>query len=206
MAFGDFSLKDVKTRFGLSTVEGADVFASVPPIEPGSRLREHLDEFTRLAIAVNTEKIKSELLVAPVLAEVWVRLRSRVALFSGTEFPADPSNGLNGFCDYVLCRSAEQQFISAPVMMIAEAKNDAPKNGLGQCAAAMVGARIFNEREGTSTPIIYGAATTGVLWQFLKLEGSELFIDDPEYHISQVARILGVLHYVMTDPASTSSG
>ena len=206
MAFGDFTLKDVKTKFGLRTVEGIDVFASVPDAQPSNRLREHLAQFTSLALAVNTEKIKSELLVAPVLAEVWANMRGRVSLFSGTEFPADPSKGLNGFCDFVLCRSSEQQFISAPVMMIAEAKNDAPKNGFGQCGAGMLGARIFNEREETPTPIVYGAATTGVLWRFMKLEGSDLFIDLPEYHISQIGRILGVLHYVMADPASTSSG
>lgn len=206
MAFNDFTLKDVKTRFGLRTVEGDDVFAAVPDVQPGVRLRDHLDQFTTLAVAVNTEKIKSELLVAPVLAEVWVSMGGRIAFFSGTEFPADPSQGLNGYCDFVLCRSSEQQFISAPVMMIAEAKNDAPKNGFGQCVAGMLGARIFNEREGTPTPVVYGATTTGVLWRFLKLERSDLFIDRPEYHISQIGRILGVLHYVMTDSASTSSG
>ena len=205
MAFGDFSLKDVKVKFDLRTIEER-VFESVPDVPPAERLVSLLRDYRSLATAIHTPKANAEFLTAPVLAEVWLSFRFRISLFSGTDFPADPSNGLNGFCDFVLCRSSEQQFISAPVMMIAEAKNDAPKNGLGQCAAAMVGARIFNEREGTPTPIIYGAATTGVLWQFLKLEGSELFIDDPEYHISQVARILGILHYIMADPASTSSG
>lgn len=201
MAYGDFSLKDVKTRFGLTTVEDVDLFASVPEVAPTDRLAGLLRDYHPIALAINTEKARSEYLIAPVLGEVRLRLGSGVSLFSGTEFPADPAKGLSGYCDYIFCRSREQMYVSAPVLLITEAKNDAPKNGLGQCAAGMVGARVFNEREGLPAPVVYGASTTGLLWRFVKLEGGTLFIDLSEYHIGQVAKILGIIHHIMQDPA-----
>lgn len=197
MAYNSFTLRDVKQRFGLATVEDQDLFADTPEVPPGERLAGVLRDYLPLATAVNTEKARSELLIAPTLLELRSRAVGPVSWFSGVEFAVDPAEGLTGYCDYILCRSAEQLFVSAPVMLIAEAKADAPKNGFGQCAAAMVAARLFNERDGRPTPEVYGAATTGLLWRFLKLSGSELFIDRTEYHISQVGKIMGILMRVM---------
>jgi hypothetical protein len=40
--------------------------------------------------------------------------------------------------------------IQAPIMAIGEAKKQAILNGVGQCATQMLGARIFNQREGNA--------------------------------------------------------
>jgi hypothetical protein len=205
MAYGDFSLKDVKQKFGLTTVEDIDLFASVPEMAPGDRLSGWLRDFYPLAIAINTEKAKSEYLIAPILGELRLRLHPNISLFSGTEFPVDPAKGLSGYCDFILSRSPEQQFVTAPVLVIVEAKNDNPKNGFGQCAAAMVGAKTFNEKENTGVPAVYGASTSGTAWRFMKLEGSALNIDKKEYYFPEVNKILGILHYIMADPATPAA-
>ena len=57
----------------------------------------------------------------------------------------------------------------------------------------MVGARIFNERDGLPAQPVFGAATTGSNWRFVKLEGDLVSIDEPEYHLIQVGKILGIL-------------
>ncbi|MBN3926537.1 MAG: hypothetical protein HWQ37_26210, partial [Nostoc sp. NMS4] len=40
---------------------------------------------------------------------------------------------------------------------------------------------------------IYGAVTTGSIWQFLKLEAQTLTIDLSEYYLKDVNKILGIL-------------
>jgi hypothetical protein len=66
-------------------------------------------------------------------------------------------------------------------------------SALGPCVAEMVAIRLFNEREGTPIPAVFGCVTSGSNWRFLKLEGPALFIDQPEYYLRDAARILGIL-------------
>jgi co-chaperonin GroES (HSP10) len=152
-----------------------------------------LERYTSLASLIGTEKAKSEFLIAPILAEVRDQVGNQIGLFSGTEFSVEPEKGLQGFCDFILSRSAEQLDVTAPVMTIVEAKNDNLKSGLGQCIAEMVAAQIFNDREGKPIEVIYGAVTSGTNWRFLRLQGQTIEIDEAEYFINQIDQILGIL-------------
>jgi hypothetical protein len=109
------------------------------------------------------------------------------------DFTVNPEQGLNGVCDFIISRSPEQLLIKVPVLMIVEAKNENFKAGMAQCAAAMIAARIFNEREGNDMSILHGTVTTGNVWKFLKLEGQSVLVDQREYHINDPGKILGVL-------------
>ena len=148
MAYSDFSLALVRERFDLTFDESQDLFAAVSPAEPSELLRLMLADYLPLATAIATEKARSEFLIAPILAEVRRRLEGRISLFSGSEFSVDPAQGLQGFCDYIVCASHEQLLITAPVLMIVEAKREDIIGGLGQCIAAMVAAQQFNQRQG----------------------------------------------------------
>ncbi|PON18995.1 hypothetical protein C2W62_05075 [Candidatus Entotheonella serta] len=78
--------------------------------------------------------------------------------------------------------------------MIVEAKNENIKDGLGQCIAAMVAAKVFNEREGNDIDTLYGVVTTGELWKFLKFAGQTAAIDLRDYYIARdVDKIFGIL-------------
>lgn len=74
-----------------------------------------------------------------------------------------------------------------------EAKKEDITGGLGQCVAEMVAIRIFNEKEKTLRPAVFGCVTSGNLWRFLKLEENILFIDKTEYYLRDLPRILGIL-------------
>ncbi len=193
MAYSDFTLRDVLDRFQLTLVDVADLFADVPEVEPGPLLRALLPEFLPLALAINTEKARSELVIAPLLAGLRAQLEHRFSVFSGIDFTVDPAQGLAGYCDFILSRSAEQQFLRSPVAAIVEAKNENLKAGLGQCLAAMVGARLFNEREGRPAAEVFGAVTSGSLWRFVRLSGAEVCLDEQEYHVRQLPKLIGVL-------------
>jgi hypothetical protein len=148
-------------------------------------------------LAINTEKARSEFIIAPVLLEVRRLVGDRMGLFSGVALDADPEHGLNGICDFLLTTSGRQLVVTAPVVAIVEAKNDNLLSGLGQCIAAVVAARIVNEREGSMGRVVYGSVTTGSAWKFLRLTASQLTIDRREYYIDNVGKILGILQEVV---------
>src|SRR6478672_11750772 len=82
MAFRDFPYPDVVTQFSL-TENSADLFAGVPDLPASAALRSFLGTNFILTNPINTEKARSELLVAPVLSELWSRADGRINLFSG---------------------------------------------------------------------------------------------------------------------------
>ncbi|NMF84148.1 hypothetical protein [Nodosilinea sp. P-1105] len=206
MAYSNFSLSKVKADFNLTINERTDLFSQVPPIAPSDYLKLTLKEHLPLVNAINTEKARSELVIMPVLIEVRRHLNYQVSLFSGSEFNVDAAKGLEGRCDFILTRSPEQYYISRPVMTIVEAKNENIKAGLGQCIATMLAAYLFNQQEGTSEDIIYGAVTTGTDWKFLKLVEQMVYIDRDDYYIKEIDQILGILASTLQPEPALAGG
>lgn len=204
MAYSDFSLTDVKEKLGISLIERVSLFSQISALDYSDHLKETLKYNIPLATSINTEKARSELIVTPVLVEVIKILNQEVSLFSGIEFNVDKSRGLNGVCDYIISLSAEQLFLDAPIITIVEAKNDNLKAGLGQCISEMLAAKIFNENKGLKIESTFGVVTTGSLWNFLKLTQKTVWIDMDEYHISNVAKILGIFISIIQSNQSTS--
>ncbi|KAB8317309.1 hypothetical protein SD81_018540 [Tolypothrix campylonemoides VB511288] len=193
MAYSDFTLSKFKKSFNIRIDEEIDLFANVEPVQVSDKLTTTLEETAELALAINTEKARSEMIITPILLEVRRQANYQISLFSGTDFNVDAEKGLNGYCDFLISRSKEQLTINAPVVIIVEAKNENIKGGLGQCAAAMLAAQLFNQEEGNEIKTIYGAVTTGDIWKFLKLEGCDVFIDLNNYYIKEINKILGIL-------------
>jgi len=201
MAYNKFTLKKVQTQFNLTMETSLPLFRQVPPIEPNARLIKLLDDFVPIAVAIDTEKSRSEWIVAPILGELRLELASKMSIFSGINFEVDRKQQLTGFCDFLISQSPNQLTLTAPVVAIAEAKKDNIKAGLGQAIATMIAAQIFNEREGNPLEVIYGVSTTGTTWKFLNLIGQTVSVDSDEYHISNLNKIMGILTYMVTNKA-----
>ncbi len=193
MSYSDFSIEEVKQRFQLRIAEEDEYFAQVQPIAVSDFLTRTLAENVPLAVAISTEKTRSEFIVAPVLMEARRQALPKISLFSGVEFNVDPSRGLNGICGFLLGLSPEQLTIEAPVVSIVEAKNESIKSGLGQCMAEMVAAQLFNRQRGRELSRVYGVVTTGSLWKFMRLEGDLVSLDLRDYPISELGRVVGIL-------------
>jgi hypothetical protein len=193
MAYSQFTLDQVKTNFGLTIQEDQPLFPNTAQMPPSTLLQQILQDYLPLALSINSEKARSEFIIAPILADIRHQVTQPISLFSGKEFNVDPEQGLTGFCDFLLSKSKEQLFIEAPVLAIVEAKNEDIIGGLGQCAAAMIAAQIFNKKHNQAVPEIYGAVTTGNVWRFLRLINSVLKIDNDEYYIKELSKILGIL-------------
>jgi hypothetical protein len=197
MAYSDFKLNQVISAFGLRVQEASGLFANIPEEECSNLLTTILQENIDLAVSINTEKARSEMIISPILLEVRRKLNYNISLFSGVEFTVDTQKGLNGFCDFILSLSKEQLFINAPVITLVETKNENLKLGFGQCVAEMVAAQLFNEQQENSIKTIYGVVTIGTIWQFFKLEDNVVYIDLSEYYIKDVKKILGILTSVI---------
>lgn len=193
MSYSDFKTLDKAINdLNLILEESHSLFAHVPSVQPSQRLKEALEETLELATNISTEKARSELIITPILLEVRRMFQGKIGYFSGTSFNVDESRGLNGVCDFILTASENQLLITAPVIIVVEAKDNDIKLGLGQCVAEMVAAQVFNERKGQSQTI-YGVVSTGTLWKFLTLEAQIIKIDRCEYFITQIEAILGNL-------------
>jgi hypothetical protein len=197
MAYSDFTLEKVKQNLQINTIEETDIFAHVPDVECSQLLKEILQYNVAIAVASNSEKARSEMIISPILLDLRRLLNDQINLFSGVEFNVDAAQGLNGICDFIITRSPERLIVTAPVIIIVEAKKENIPAGLGQCIAEMVAARILNERAGNEITI-YGTVTTGSIWQFLKLEGQVVQIDLSEYYLKDVNKILGILSSAVT--------
>ncbi len=193
MAYSNFTLETVRKTFELETDEAADISSDIEPVTPSEHLSTTLSRNVPLAIAIGTEKAKSEMIVSTVLIELREHFTRRISLFSGIDFNVDIENGLTGVCDFLISHSPTQFYLEAPIIALVEAKKDEPTTGFGQCVAEMIAAQRFNAERENEIHCIYGAATTGTVWQFLKLEGQQLYIDKAVYSIQQCDKILGIL-------------
>ena len=77
--------------------------------------------------------------------------------------------------------------------------------GIAQCIAEMIAAQIVNERSNNVIPIIYGVVTSGPNWQFLTLR-TQVNLDTTEYFISDVEKLLGILHYAISSQMEFVNG
>jgi hypothetical protein len=194
MAYRDFTtLAKVREAFNLIVEEPIDLFADIVEVLPSAYLQTTLSENVSLATAVNTEKARGELIIAPILLEIRRKFNFQVGFFSGSEFNFDIAAGLSGYCDYILTASQDSYEIRNPIITVVEAKNESIKSGLGQCIAEMVAAQLFNQQNGELNQSIYGAVTTGTDWKFLKLINTTILIDKRDYFINEVSKILGIL-------------
>lgn len=196
MSFSDFDLKTAIQTFALTEERDTDLFAAVEPLEPSEFLRVWLEKFAPVALGVNSEKARSEFIITPILGEMKLRMGNSVNVLPGVTLDVDKAKGLVGFCDFLIARSPEYYYLQSPVIAIVEAKKEDLIGGLGQCGAGMVAIQLFNERDGTPVPEVFGCVTSGTNWRFLKLKESKLFIDKPEYYLCDVAKILGILVHI----------
>ena len=197
MAYSNFKLDELVKIFNLTIQENSELFDTIPEVEGSEYLMTTLQETVDLAVAINTEKARSEMIVVPVLLELRRQLKHQISLFSGVDFTVDFSQGLNGICDFIISKNPEQLFIRQPIVTIVEAKNENLNSGFGQCIAEMIAAQIFNQQEGNELPAIYGVVTTGTIWRFLKLVGKTVEIDLSEYYIKDINKILGILYHAI---------
>ncbi len=193
MAYNRFTMSQLRKEYRLVVTEQAALFADAPPATISDLLRETLARQTEVALRSGSEKARSELLIAPILMEVYAQSREYTNLFSGVEFTVDEQRGLAGFCDFLFTLTPRTFEVLAPVVSVVEAKREDINAGIPQCLAELVAAQIFNAAEERSIGTLYGIVTTGEIWKFLRLQGTDATIDTDDYFLNQPEKIVGII-------------
>jgi len=196
MSYKKFTLEKVIYDFSLEFLK-IPLFENIKPICMSDSYSKMLAKGLKIALPSGSEKIRSELIVMPILLEIQDINNEIFSIHSGVNLNADKKKGLIGECDFVLSLSRITEFIDIPVFCIVEAKKQDIEAGLGQCASQMVGSRIFNQKRNSGIKIIFGCVTTGAEWRFLKLQDEKLLLDSDEYYISNVDEIIGVFQEIV---------
>jgi hypothetical protein len=188
-----YKLSDLKNICGIGQADMEEMLEPVTSVVPSELIKTILKR--NLNLPMLNEKAKSELLVMPILTEIWA-LNRNFKPISGATFNVEPSKGLKGVADFLISSNPNAREIEVPIVAIFEAKDDKLESWYGQCGAEMYATRLFNEREGNNIHTIHGAVTNGISWQFLKLEGQNLFIDTQKYGIANLPQLLGAIQKV----------
>ena len=157
-------------------------------------LRESLTKGMDLALVSEKAGVSHR---RPILLASRELSHNAIAIYSGQRLDVQPEQGLVGECDFILTVSPPVPVLRSPVITIVEAKKNDIESGLGQCIAQMVGARIFNEREGHAVRQVFGCVTTGEAWQFLRLEGPIVALARKRYYIDNIGLVLAVWQAVI---------
>jgi hypothetical protein len=197
MAYTDFTLESAEADLGVTSHPGV-LFPQLQPLPVPAWLQDILTRGMRLALV--SEKARSEFIVAPILLAVREQSGERIAILSGQRLDVDAGRRLLGECDFILALSEPVPRLRAPLLTIVEAKKNDIEAGLGQCVAQMVAVQIYNERSGQPLPAVHGCVTTGESWQFLRLAGVKVTIDQGRFYIDNVGGILAALQATVRQP------
>lgn len=193
MAYNKFTMAQLRKEYFLEISDQAALFSDVTPALLSDWLRLTLSKQTDVALRSGSEKARSELLITPILMEVFEQSRERANLFSGVEFDVDKKRGLTGFCDFLFTLAPRTIELLAPIVTVVEAKKEDIPKGIPQCLAELVAAQIFNQAEELQIETLYGIVTSGTEWKFLRLQGTKAMIDSDLYYLDNVEKIVAII-------------
>lgn len=187
-------MRQVTQKFGLRS-ELAELFSDITPVAPSAWLSQTLNKAKQMPLT--NEKNKSERIVSPILLEVALAYPEQITLFSGEDLNISPQDDLSGPCDFFFALQKPSIVLDRPIVSLVEAKDEDIEWGLAQCAAQLIGAKRYNEAEGNDTPVLYGCATDGREWLFLRFADKTIFVDREP--LLELPKVLGVWHVVLSE-------
>ena len=192
--YSSFSFKAVKKQFDLKSAKGI-LFDDLQPLQPSDGLLDFLGKTSKMAIV--SEKSRSEWIVAPIMVEMKSRNLDKMNVLSGENMDVAKEQSLTGECDFIFVKDPDALTVESLIFCLVEAEKNDLMSGIGQCAAQMVGARMLNEQDGVNFPVIYGCATTGLDWQFLKLENQLITIERNVKYINELPFLIGMFQRII---------
>lgn len=189
MAFREFKSVDaVLAEYPLGVRQGA--------VLPEVRLEvpDYLLDNLRFSLSIRTpsesEAFYTENFVYPLLQLVWKRY-PRLHVWSHRPLTGDAR--LTGEPDYLISVAPGEvadRLVRHPLLAVAEAKRQDFDEGWGQCLAAMLACRALN----ADRPLtVYGIVSTGLVWEFGKLDGQVFTRQPTAYSLSDPALVHGLL-------------
>ncbi|MEY4768475.1 MAG: hypothetical protein RL637_1114 [Pseudomonadota bacterium] len=194
MSYTSYSLEDLKHKFQLKD-NRAELFPNFTPIKSSEFLSMILAE--TLKLPKGSEKARSEQIILPILLDIKKRNQDYFTIYSGETLNADKSQGLFGECDFILAKNNNTIGLDCPLFCLIEAKKHDIEHSIAQCVAQMLGAKIFNQKQGYAIETIYGCVTNADNWLFLQLEQNVITADKHYYYFNHLENILGILQTII---------
>ena len=147
----NFASQDILAYFGVTLQRQSLQFPRYDqPLDRLIDLKARIEE-SLPRLSLSSEMARREFLIAPVLTDVLHYTQATLDV----EYPVAVSNQLKGSLDYLL--QNDQTFL------VVEAKNEDLERGFVQLAIELIAIDQWIESD---QPIIYGAISTGNIWQF----------------------------------------
>lgn len=144
MAYSDFkTLEQINQALGIIIQADSNCYRQVEPVTLSQWFIDTMAMAYIKAIRINTESARQALIVDNVLLELSQHVN--ISFFLENAFHVDSNKGLTGNPDGIISKSANQLYITAPVVVLVEAKKSDLGSGVPQCIAEMEAARLFNE-------------------------------------------------------------
>ncbi len=194
MSFSDFkSANSVAEKYNL-TIQRHLLFdhAAIVPIAPHAFLQQTLEFEVTHQPSNMTEYGLCESLIYPLLRDMWMNY-PQLQIWSHVPLIVD--DDLNGIPDYIITEKSPQglEQFDRPLLTVVEAKRDNFVEGWGQCLAGMVAAQKLNQSPNRK---VYGIVTTGQVWEFGLLHGSQFTLHPFKFSLVQLELLLGVLGWL----------
>lgn len=189
MAFSDYkNLEQVQQEFQIRYQE-ADFVPELWMDVPALFLNE-FDFNLTVMDAFSSEAARCELVIFPVIREIYKGYATKAALWVQKSFAVDGK--LNGTPDYMLSRQSDlgKTILETPLVLLVEAKRNDFEQGWGQCLAELVAADRLN----TDSRAVYGIVTDGKLWEFGRLHHQIFTKNTASYTITDLEKLFSVLN------------
>lgn len=195
LTLGGMTWEMLEERHGIREAPRQSLVEGAQPVEPSPVLLETLRR-ARSARLIN-ERARAYYLIHPVLAELAVLRAGKVFSLPEVPLQVEGAEGLCGTPDFILSGSSTHKIV--PILVVVEAKREDIESGLPQCAAELYAAYLLNDSRPSE---LYGVVTTGMEWQFLRLEveGSvkRIRVEKTAYMIAaELPAMLGAFCYII---------
>jgi hypothetical protein len=131
-----------------------------------------------------------ETLIYPTLREVWKHYRKVFNIWSRALIQLNLK--IKGYPDYLIARRSKLSplIFTQPYMAVVEAKKDDFRGAWGQCLYEMWTIQQLNQRPDMP---VYGIATSGLIWQFGKLENGQFTQYETLFSVQETDRLFSAL-------------
>ena len=195
MPYGKFSTyEEVATRFKIKLIETS--FIQETPIEIPESLFDFIDDNLRLKRSYVSENAICESIISPILNIVCKF--NYISLWSHVRFDMSEEDGLVGVADFLIAPTSDiGTTFTKPVVCVAEAKKENFNEGWAQALSEMIAAQRFNQ---TPNMDVYGIVTTGLFWQFGKLNQNHFTQEVVAYSaVENLQQLFNVLNWLIQE-------
>ena len=191
--YNDFTLELIEERFGIKNVMEM-LHTTKIAAQPSEPLRQAI--LTANDLPIRSSKANSEAIVFPILTDLRMRNANFFTIQSGCSLNADKEQGLRGTCDFVLAKECGSLTLNTPFFALVQAEKGDIDAAIPQCAAQLIGAKIFNVKKGTPIETAYGCVTTGKTWTFIRVT-DKISIDKKMYYTDNMPELLSVFQTIL---------